>query len=255
MFRTINYLLLLFYHIINFINNLLMGPIENQKPKLQLYIEENEKKLLKTYNNDFTRNMNENINKSIYDKEEFKKILDTGELEKDWKRRILFECVEREDGKQVSVIMYYDIYKQGFAYFSSENSVSYKILNAIAMKYVLKFFCRDFYMDEYLFIENNMELLSSKLKDVFLKYDEKQKEKNENEEETNEKKGKNVMAKLKKYNFEKTEEKEYLQNKFINMGKIYNFSFLQKQQEQDSDLKTSFDDSFHNISWKDYKSN
>ena len=58
MLRTINYLLLLFYHIINFINNLLMGPIENQKQKLELYIEENEIKLLQTYNSDFPKNMN-----------------------------------------------------------------------------------------------------------------------------------------------------------------------------------------------------
>jgi hypothetical protein len=38
-----------------------------------------------------------------------------------------------------NVIMHYDVFKNGFAYYSDIN-LSYKIINAVAMKYVLTFF-------------------------------------------------------------------------------------------------------------------
>ena len=100
--------------------------------------------------------------------------------------------------------MYYDVFKQGFSYYSNENYISYKILNAIAMKYVMVFFCRDFFMDENVLEDINNEL---DLKEIFMKYDEKKKEKNENKKRNN-----NVLAKLKNYQMEgkikKTSEKK-----------------------------------------------
>ena len=47
-----------------------------------------------------------------------------------------------------TVDMFYDVYKQGFAYYSDQNSLPYSVLNGAAMKYVIMFGCRDFYMDE-----------------------------------------------------------------------------------------------------------
>jgi hypothetical protein len=43
--------------------------------------------------------------------------------------------------------MYYDMFKQAFAYASDNQAIPYSILNACAMKYVILFKCRDFFMD------------------------------------------------------------------------------------------------------------
>ena len=53
--------------------------------------------------------------------------------------------------------MYYDLFKQGFGYYSNDSVVSYKILNAMAMKYVIVFFCRDFFMDEFVLNEKEIK--------------------------------------------------------------------------------------------------
>jgi hypothetical protein len=58
-----------------------------------------------------------------------------------WKRRILLQ-----DTPSGNIAMYYDLYRQAFAY-HSDRYVSYPILNLCAMKYVRLFFCRDFFVD------------------------------------------------------------------------------------------------------------
>lgn len=63
-------------------------------------------------------------------------------VENAWKSRILFQ-----NTVQGNVIMYYDIYKLAFVYYS-DMQVSYKWLNYCAMKYVRMFFCRDFFVDD-----------------------------------------------------------------------------------------------------------
>jgi len=230
--------------------------IEKPREPLEIdkYIETNKNKLLKSFEEHFTKDMNENIDKVFYDKTTFKELLDNFEkddvIEKQWQTRLLYENVPREDGKRIDIIMYYDVFKQGFSYYSNENYISYKILNAIAMKYVMVFFCRDFFMDENVLEDINNEL---DLKEIFMKYDEKKKEKNENKKRNN-----NVLAKLKNYQMEgkikKTSEKkkELMQNKFINKGKIYNFNFLVKEKKP-SAFSTTYDKGFVNISYKDYK--
>ena len=45
-----------------------------------------------------------------------------------------------------NVIMYYDIFKHAFAY-ASDSYIPYSVLNACAMKYVLRFRCMDFFVD------------------------------------------------------------------------------------------------------------
>jgi len=171
--------------------------------------------------------MNTNINTDFSDKKQLQTTLTDGEndLEKQWKRRILFEYTPRGN-----VVMYYDAYKLGFAYFCDQH-VPYDVLNAVAMKYVLTYKCVDFFMDE---IERPEENPSSLL---HLLVDDKPAPKNSE----NKKKQKNTsgpFAKLKTYNTvssklikneEKTEpEKEKQRNCFINRGKIMNFQFLQK---------------------------
>lgn len=92
-----------------------------------------------------TKGKNTNIVPVFYNKKEFAEIVASAEnpLEKEWRTRILFENTPRGN-----VIMYFDAYKLGFAYYCDQSVVSYDILNAMAMKYVTVFNCRDFFMDE-----------------------------------------------------------------------------------------------------------
>ena len=64
-------------------------------------------------------------------------------LEKKWKSRILFECTPRGN-----IILLYDTYTEAFVYCIDTSGTPYKLLNAVAMKYVLTFRCRDFFVDE-----------------------------------------------------------------------------------------------------------
>jgi hypothetical protein len=178
-------------------------------------------------------NMNKNIEYVFYDKDCLQKLLldKDNELEKIWKARILFENSPRGN-----IIMFYDVYKQGFAYYSDANGIPYSVLNAVAMKYVVTFQCRDFFMDnEYLTDKNESPLIK-----IHLIENEKEKKNTlpiQNKKDL-------PFAKLKNYRVqelknnddkslenysEKKVEKEYNRNIFINLGRVSNFSFLQKK--------------------------
>lgn len=90
------------------------------------------------------KNYNQNINSMFYCKTEFQDFMKLGSnyLEEEWRTRILFETTPRGN-----IIMFYDAYKQGFSYYCDSNCIPYNILNAIAMKYVTTFYCRDFFVD------------------------------------------------------------------------------------------------------------
>jgi len=87
---------------------------------------------------------NENIDPIFLDTEKYSDItkLPDSELELAWRRRILFVNTPRGN-----VIMFYDSFKQGFSYYSDQH-ISYAFLNAVAMKYVIIYRCRDFFIDE-----------------------------------------------------------------------------------------------------------
>jgi len=199
---------------------------------IKSYIENNKNKLICSFN---IENMNKNIEKIFYDKKELLEILvdQNNELEKIWKTRILLENTPRGN-----IIMHYDAYKQGFAYYSDINGIPYNILNAVAMKYVIHFQCRDLFMDN----EYVDEQKESPLIKLYLEYEKN----NEKKEETNKNKNDVInqqdapFAKLKNYKSkttetkdnskdekEKTVEKEFNRNIFINQGRISNFKFLQ----------------------------
>ena len=99
------------------------------------YIKHKKVKLLLTYESDV--NMNANIDPNIYDKKGFSVLMkhEGNDTERLWKTRILYDSTPRG-----SVIMYYDMYRQGFAYYADQNCIPYAILNALAMKYVVTFF-------------------------------------------------------------------------------------------------------------------
>jgi hypothetical protein len=88
---------------------------------------------------------NVNIDPIFYDRALLKKVWESphNALEAQWKRRFLCESTPRGN-----IIMHYDAYREGFVYYSDQSSLPYCILNAVAMKYVLLFRCRDFFIDE-----------------------------------------------------------------------------------------------------------
>lgn len=85
------------------------------------------------------------INDVFYNLPEYKKIVSVpkNDLELSWSRRVLLEQTPYG-----VVAMYYDAYKLAFSYFCDQRSVSYNVLNAVAMKYVRRFCCLNLFVDE-----------------------------------------------------------------------------------------------------------
>ena len=254
--------------------------IENKKDivlslmdTIQQYISNEKKRFLLTYENNIS--LNENIEPLFYQMENYEKMIINSDnvLENIWKKKILTESTPIGN-----VIMYYNVYKKGFSYYSDVH-ITYPILNAVAMKYVRIFFCRDLFIDDNITpIENPSPLI------VLEQEYEKEKEKKEKEKrngiQTTEEKEKNKIFKkgpfmknksgIQKVNGKEGEKKSAMQehlynvNKFNYMGKIANFSFTQKIEKRviiPSFMKNSFQglfDSEHNLqqevfSYRDYK--
>ena len=212
-----------------------------------LYINDKTNKFLKSFTD---VSINEKINTSIdsvfYSKSFFNDLLATvdNKTELQWKSRILFESTPRGN-----IVMFYDIFKQGFSYYSDINGIPYSILNAVAMKYVITYFCRDFFVDNQVTIDyaesplikihfedppinieqtkyNSSRLLHNMEYSPFAKL----KNYANNNTATNKKidnssslsSNKNVAQPLKP-----VPEKEYNRNRFIFLGKLSNFKFTQ----------------------------
>ena len=212
-------------------------PIVEEEEKLsheEEYILQQKNAFVSTYSGNLHCDKhNQNIEKAFYNKEEYKNAVSEKDnmLESTWKSRILYESTPRGN-----IAMHYDAYKHAFAY-CSDVSISYSILNAVAMKYVRVFSCRDFFLDDWIIPNGN--------KTPFLtihNLDESKKK----EPKIDVKKG--PFAKLKKYTGDKPNERKsnerkntdgkpneaksvenITQNKFIFLGKMYNFSILNKK--------------------------
>ena len=174
--------------------------------------------------------MDFNIDSVFYDKTKLKVTLidANNELEKKWRTRILIEPTPLCG----NVIMYYDAFKLGFAY-HSDYFVPYDVLNKIAMKYVITYHCRDFFMDE---LERPVENPSKLLN---LLEEDKAKESPSKDGKSLAHLRKGPFAKLKNYSENKVENdkpneptKNKMRNCFIHRGKIANFSFLQKEKKK-----------------------
>jgi hypothetical protein len=185
-----------------------------------------------------TINKNNSIDSVFYSKTEFQGTIAAAEnrLEKSWKSRILFENTPRGN-----IVMYYDPFKFGFAYYSDSNGIPYNILNSVAMKYVSLYKCYDFFFDNE--VTEDISLIYK------IHFEEEPKK---GLTEDGEKKAKTGLedapfAKLKNYNkvSSKTKPKEsekkspseqkpvteYIRNKFICLGKMANFQILQKEKK------------------------
>jgi hypothetical protein len=205
-------------------------PPEKLKTEMELYAEKHVTSF-STFSEKYNeKERNQNIAVDFYDK---KILLDklrdaNNETESTWKTRLLFENTPRGN-----IVMYYDPYKFGFAYYSDNSSIPYPVLNAVAMKYVITFRCYDFFFDNQdiqqtsplikIHSEEDKKELSkekkqesddfkAKIKDApFLKRKKKEeKKKEEKKEETKE---------------EKKDTPKY-RNCFVHMGKMCNMSFL-----------------------------
>jgi hypothetical protein len=227
---------------------------EPQKTPGEIYLQKWSDQFTETFSHEHDVQVyNENIRQIFYLFDEYKSEIERSEntIEKEWKTRILYESTPRGN-----IVMYYDAYKRGFAYYA-DTSISYPFLNACAMKYVITFFCRDFFIDELywpkgthspfyrLHLQDKKKALAPKnakfdaTKGPFAKL----------------KNGTNKEAipvrKSVKTETKKDTGPEKMQNKFLYLGKVCNFSFLKDKPDKTEKHATipmnygDFKSSFH----------
>ena len=138
------------------------------------------------------------------------KVMET--LDKQWKTRYLFEKTLRGN-----IVMFYDIFKEGFAYYSDQSYIPYRQLNSAAMKYVTLFKCRDFFVDEEIWKESPL------IQRIHKKEEEEMKKK---KEAMNQIAHSDVFLRPLQTKTENTVV-DKITNRFIYMGKIQNMAFLQ----------------------------
>lgn len=208
------------------------------------FVKQRQDRLLRTYDNKV--DMNVNIEPIFYNKQKFSECMreENNPLEKRWKNNLLYESTPRG-----AIFMHYDVYKSGFAYYADQNYIPYPILNAMAMKYVVTFFCRDFFVDDSIIKE------PSKLADTV---------------DPAPKKVNNIsnkhMAKFKNYKAPTTVSDSdtklpvapIVRNKFISLGKPYNLPVIQKTSripKLDMSGPSKYDAIFSKpkLSYKDFK--
>ena len=215
--------------------------IEDKPDPIIAFVKQRQDRLLRTY--DKTIDMNVNIEPIFYNKQKFSECMreENNPLESRWKKNLLYESTPRG-----SIIMYYDVFKSGFAYYADQNSIPYSILNAVAMKYVVVYFCRDFFVDDSIIKE------PSKLSDK------------EPTEPVKKALSNQHMAKLKNYKTTTMDSSNKLaiivRNKFISLGKPYNLQIIQKTSkipklDMAGSAPSKFDAIFSKpkLSYKDFK--
>lgn len=189
--------------------------------------------------------MNSNIDKDFYSKDDYIKTMRDvdNELERKWKQKTLIEQTPKGN-----IIMYYDPYKQGFSYYSDSQPIPYAILNAVAMKYVRIYRCRDFFVDD----ETTPEKDPSPFIQIHMVEKKKSKDTGKNSS------GKSMFkdapfAKRKNYkttkqpdtndenNVPRKPERVFYRNKFISVGPVRNYSILQpiKKENKLNGFKTN----------------
>jgi len=189
------------------------------------YIETRKRKFIESF--DKTIDYNTNIEEEFYNKDKYKKTIihPLNMLETNWKKRILFENTPRGN-----IIMYYDAYKQGFAYYSDSYNLPYGLLNAVAMKYVMTYYCRDFFMDDGITpIEKASPLIKIHMDEPEKKNDVK---KNHMKKTLNK-----INTLTQNFSAQKNQQKmkQIIEppitntNRFIYLGKIINFKFLKTE--------------------------
>jgi len=195
---------------------------------------------------------NSGVDVVFYIKKELSKILEEADnpLERKWRSKLLFESTPRGN-----IVMHYDPYKQGFVYYSDQNSIPYALVNAVAMKYVVMFRCRDFFVDEHVLPENAGSAIARAHKEQENAAKQEKAESEPNAQTKFKPSESPAFAKFKSYNtvsakangtnsnaggimkssekrIENTRKEQTVApkrtNSLVSMGKMSNFSFIQK---------------------------
>jgi hypothetical protein len=260
---------------------------EKKEPYLspeEKYIKKNRGFFDKTYqSSSHIEKFNENMDSIFFNKDLYSETtkLPDSELELSWRRRILFEFTPRGN-----VIMFYDSYKQGFSYYSDQ-SISYNLLNAIAMKYVIVYRCRDFFIDENIIPESFPSTLLTVQKQEELQKltvtDNKKKLANIDtktgpfakfqsySKSSNPVTSSIINKKLNLPNFDNSKsmgnfhKKDVIKNKFIHLGKLINWDILKQYSKKNKnlnskskleiDLEKNSDVQLSTFSYKNFKLN
>ncbi len=216
--------------------------IEVPKSPQEIFIEKQQAKFAAIPD---TPQSNANIESVFYDKTAYTKALADADnnIEKHWRSNIMHST------QCESVFMHYDAYKQGFSYYS-DSMVPQSLLNAIAVDYVIRFRCRDFFIQEKYYPENvdntlmdiHFPVENKKIKVMNGPFYKRQVKKvpteNPLSDAKKKPKSKKVLAQEKeeeekraKAEQKKQQEREDAKkrkNKFIHMGIIRNMELLQK---------------------------
>lgn len=172
---------------------------------------------------------NANIQPIFYDEEKFQKCmssLEAKEVEREWSTRVLVE-----NTPVGNVSMSYDAYKRAFVY-TCDQSISYKYLNIVAMRYVIVYRCLDFFMDSTVLPDDYKHPFIEQIENEEKKEKEKQKEK-QNKIGINFADAPFLKSKTKpKTPTKQTEDtkktdKPVYKNVFRNQGKMYELDILQ----------------------------
>ena len=258
LYNFLRFFIKLYYFILIKLNIYKIAPkIESIIDVTNKYIDKKRTLFLELWNNNSKYiELNDNIEPIFYSKQEYQKILlDTNnDIERKWKTRILLESTPRGN-----VVMFYDIYKQGFSYYSDINSIPYKLLNSIAMKYVSTYRCFDFFVDNEITKDKESPLINIYFTDY------KTQKKNTNKNLSINKI--NPFIKHKKILNVRNNTvtgPDYNINRFIHLGKMTNFKFIQtvpKNSEKKVNFVSEYLDDLNGenklqksvMSYKDYK--
>ena len=210
-----------------------------------LFVLQNDKEKDESKSN---KQVNLNIDSSLYD---YKTFLTMDhkfcEMEMQWNTRLLFQHTPYGN----NIIMYYDLYRQAFAYYS-DVQLNYETLNLCAMKYVRVFFCRDFFVDSI--------VLPTTFLSPFNQMKENE-EKREKEEKLKKRKEKQIdfdsSVFVQKQNKTTTDvissekaDKPIYKNNFRYLGKIANWSITQPIPITSTKKKVSISEHYEYIHFK-----
>jgi len=215
-----------------------ISPPSKPSARAEPTIEELYKKDINFYKTMTTTDANTNIDPILYDYTLRKTLFveENNPTEKQWRSRVLFENTYRGN-----IIMYYDAFRMTFSYYSDEQIVPYKALHHAAMKYVVRFRCRNFFIDMETFPDNPMiEVLRKEDDSLKTKakmnhgpsignQENKPKPQQDNKQNA-------VFARLKDYSNttndknkqQQNKPKHLFSNKFVRIGKMCEFNILQK---------------------------
>lgn len=210
-------------------------PPSKPPPRTEPEFEELYKKDINFYKTMTAADANTNIDPTLYDFTLRKTLFveENNPTEKQWRSRVLFENTYRGN-----IIMYYDAFRMTFSYYSDEQIVPYKALHHAAMKYVVRFRCRNFFIDMETFPDNPMiEVLRKEDDSLKTKVKMNHGPTTENKPKPQDNKQNNaVFARLKNYSDapndknkqQQNKPKHLFSNKFVRIGKMCEFNILQK---------------------------